>query len=217
LGIKLLHKYRSKLLKHQKMTELTQTPCCPLRTAAGACFSRNRRFRYALWRRWGTGKTIAFLLLNPSIADEKRLDPTLTRCQNYAKRWGYGAFEVVNVFPLVSTDRLQLVHTKDRNGSKRRQRNHIIDTLQRCDALVLGFGTEVAKPKLESSLKVVWTLLEELLQKEAIPQPQCLGVTKEGLPRHPLYLPKDCQRQKYPLEGLSLERRKPLPPLDRKK
>jgi hypothetical protein len=42
--------------------------------------------------------------MNLSVADEDRLDQTLKRCASRARSLGYGGMEIVNVFPLVSTD-----------------------------------------------------------------------------------------------------------------
>src|SRR5688572_2280831 len=60
-------------------------------SVSGAVFSRCRRWRYLLWRRWGDGPAANFLMLNPSTADEIKLDPSCTRARNYAERWGFGA------------------------------------------------------------------------------------------------------------------------------
>ena len=37
-------------------------------------------------------------MLNPNSADASLNDPTITRCINFAKSWGYGRLEVVNLF-----------------------------------------------------------------------------------------------------------------------
>ena len=50
-----------------------------------ALFSRDRRFRYRLGRRWGDGAAVCFVLLNPSTADETREDPTVRRCIGFAR------------------------------------------------------------------------------------------------------------------------------------
>src|SRR5688572_20715579 len=73
-------------------------------TPSGALFSRCRRWRYLLWRRWGDGPVANFLMLNPSTADEFKLDPSCTRARNYAERWGFGALVVTNIFGWRSTD-----------------------------------------------------------------------------------------------------------------
>lgn len=68
---------------------------------SGAIFSDCERYRYRLWREWEPAlPTLAFLLLNPSTADERVNDPTIERCQRRAVTWGYGRLEIVNLFPL---------------------------------------------------------------------------------------------------------------------
>ena len=63
----------------------------------GAVITGN--YRYLLWREWNSSsKTISFIMLNPSRADASFNDPTITRCINFAKFWGYGRLEVVNLF-----------------------------------------------------------------------------------------------------------------------
>jgi hypothetical protein len=51
-----------------------------------------------LWRRWADGPVANFLMLNPSTADEVKLDPSCTRARLYAERWGFGALIVTNLF-----------------------------------------------------------------------------------------------------------------------
>src|SRR5437660_2624361 len=76
-----------------------------IRNDSGAVFSRCRRWRYLLWRRWDAARPSAnFLMLNPSTADEYRLDPSCTRARRYAERWGYGALIVTNLFGWRATD-----------------------------------------------------------------------------------------------------------------
>jgi hypothetical protein len=61
-------------------------------------------FRYRLGRRWSDGPTVAFVLLNPSTADEVVDDPTVRRCIRFSERDGYGGLEVVNLYAYVATD-----------------------------------------------------------------------------------------------------------------
>ena len=80
----------------------------------GAVITDN--YRYLLWREWNSSstldsrynggnlrnalsrKTVSFIMLNPSRADAQINDPTITRCINFARSWGYGRLEVVNLF-----------------------------------------------------------------------------------------------------------------------
>ena len=86
-------------------------------TPSGAQFSRCRRWRYLLWRRWDESKPVAnFLMLNPSTADELKLDPSCTRARNYAERWGYGGLIVTNIFGWRATDPKVMKSVKDPVG-----------------------------------------------------------------------------------------------------
>lgn len=77
----------------------------------GAIFSPTREHRYLLWRQWTsdhidkpTRGTVTFIGLNPSTADEVVNDPTVTRCVNYAKAWGYDGMFMTNIFAFRATD-----------------------------------------------------------------------------------------------------------------
>ena len=68
-------------------------------------------------RRWDRAGPVAnFLMLNPSTADEVKLDPTCSRARGYAERWGYGALVVTNVFAWRATDPAQLKAARDPVG-----------------------------------------------------------------------------------------------------
>ncbi|HEC24975.1 MAG TPA: DUF1643 domain-containing protein, partial [bacterium] len=69
-----------------------------------ANLSECRKYRYALWRTWDELKPCAmFIGLNPSTADETEDDPTIKRCINYSKDWGYGGLCMVNLFAFRAT------------------------------------------------------------------------------------------------------------------
>ncbi len=71
---------------------------------SGAHLSPCRQYRYRLWRDWdpGAGRCV-FVGLNPSTADEHTDDPTIRKCVGFAKRWGFGAIDMVNLFAYRST------------------------------------------------------------------------------------------------------------------
>jgi hypothetical protein len=71
----------------------------------GARFDETRTYRYVLWRRWKLGgQYCSFIMLNPSTADEEKLDPTCAKCAAWARSWRFDGFYVVNAFALRSTD-----------------------------------------------------------------------------------------------------------------
>jgi hypothetical protein len=148
--------------------------------AAGAQFSEGRAYRYRLWRSWGPGPRACFCMLNPSTADEDADDPTLRRCIGFAKQWGLGGVECVNLFALVSADPKRLQTHPDPVGPDNNK--VLIETFSRCDRVVLGWG---ACPSARRRARDVFVLVAA---SGALAQ--CLGTTTKGDPRHPLYLPK---------------------------
>lgn len=70
-----------------------------------AVFSPCRKWRYHIEHVWDDAKpNLLWLMLNPSTADEKQNDPTVERCERRARMWGFGGFEVYNIFAFRATD-----------------------------------------------------------------------------------------------------------------
>jgi Protein of unknown function (DUF1643) len=51
---------------------------------AGAVLSRDRTYRYRLWRTWSDGPRLGWIRLNPSQPDARVDDPTLRRCVGFS-------------------------------------------------------------------------------------------------------------------------------------
>ncbi len=69
-----------------------------LLVASGAEFSRNRTWRYDLWRVWNWGDLICtWICLNPSTASEVENDPTVERLERRSRMWGYGGVRVLKL------------------------------------------------------------------------------------------------------------------------
>jgi hypothetical protein len=87
-----------------------------------AAVSRCGRCRWWLRRtdpRGGSGRVVAFLMLNPSTADAQRDDPTIRRCLGFARAWGYSVLEVRNLFAWRATDPRELLTAADPVGGRR--------------------------------------------------------------------------------------------------
>jgi hypothetical protein len=149
-------------------------------TETGATFSPCRRWRYLLWRRWDESKPVAnFLMLNPSTADEMKLDPTCSRARDYAERWGYGALIVTNVFGWRATDPAEMKAVKDPVG---RGNDAAIVRAARDSALVVcAWGNHGAHMERSAAVR-------GLLNTQKI-KLHTLRVNAGGEPAHPLYLP----------------------------
>jgi len=146
---------------------------------AGARFSRCRRWRTLLWRRWDAGRPVAnFLMLNPSTADEVQLDPSCTRARVYAERWGFGALIVTNLFAWRATDPGEMKVAPDPVGKGNDAA--ILAAAREAALLVCAWGNHGAH--LERSRRVV-----SLLRSAAIGL-HVLKMNGGGEPAHPLYL-----------------------------
>lgn len=133
-----------------------------------------RKYRFALWRTWDESKPyVMFVGLNPSTADERVDDPTLTRCINYAKAWGYGGVCMANLFAFRATEPADMKKAQDPIGP---QNDKWLKKLaSEADLVVAAWGNDGGY--LSRSKQVV----------KILPSLYCLKVNKSGEPAHPLY------------------------------
>lgn len=150
-------------------------------TTASATFNEARTHRFLLTRSWGEGPPAVFVMLNPSTADALTLDPTCTRCIQFARREGCGGIRVVNLFALRATDPAALRHHPDPVGAGNDE-----FIVRAC----LGAGVVVAAWGVHGSFLGRDREVTRMLSEAGVPL-RCLGVTSGGHPRHPLYVRGD--------------------------
>ena len=140
-----------------------------------AKFSPCRKYRYTLTRVWKEEKDIVcFVGLNPSTATETKDDPTIRRCIRFVRSWGYGGLIMLNLFAYRSTDPKKLNHVQSPIGPD--NDFHIMESSRLALFTVLAYGnTGGMGYRSNEVLKI-------------IKKPYCLGITKKGYPRHPLYV-----------------------------
>lgn len=140
-----------------------------------AVFSPCQTWRYVLARTWNPNlPRLVTIGLNPSVADESQDDNTLRRCISFAKDWGFGTHVMLNMFGYRSTDPRGLNSVSDPNGPDNDR----------------WISTEVAKADM---VIVAWGANRHTFARAPtvlgmIPEPYCLGTTKGGSPKHPLYV-----------------------------
>lgn len=164
---------------------------------SGAIFSKCEKYRYDLWRFWDFDKDyVAFILLNPSTADETVDDPTVAKCQRYARRWGYGGLHVLNVFPLRATDPKTLYKKRIDAMACVDNADKIIEICKHSGKIVCGWGNHADKVFRisKSSGKGEWTA--RLLTGRGF-KLYALSENKNGSPQHPLYLPENLSPVRY--------------------
>lgn len=154
--------------------------------SVGATFSPCRTYRYKLWRIWDRDTPSAvFIMLNPSTADEMKNDPTVTRCETYARSWKCGGLMVGNIFALRSTDPRALRGHPDPIGPENNQA--LLDMCAAGGKRVCAWGNHGSYRGRSGHVLLI-------LGKYKL---HCLRVTKMGEPAHPLYLPRDLMPTDY--------------------
>ena len=150
---------------------------------SGALISEDGRYRYRLWRRWDATKpTMAWIMLNPSTANADEDDPTIRRCIGFAKREGCGGIEVVNLYGRRATDPRILPDLTDPEGPENALGWAVALHDPEPALVVAGWGAAADALRLPPSAA---------LRGYAGPSLMCLGATKQGFPRHPLYVRSD--------------------------
>ena len=149
---------------------------------ATATFDSTRRFRFRLSRVWDeSAPRCVFAMLNPSTADALVLDPTVRRCVGFAKRWGFGALEVTNVFALRSSDPKALYTEPDPVGVGNDEA--LVAAAKAADLVIAAWGVHAVLHAREEHVRQLFA--------EAGIDLSYLRLTKDGHPGHPLYVPAD--------------------------
>lgn len=161
-------------------------------------FGPDRIHRYSLWRDWyltsedllhapHPAKYAMFIGLNPSTADETNDDPTIRRCIAFAKSWGFGGLCMTNIFAFRATDPNDMKKAADPIGTLN---DHILANMS------VGAGVIVAAWGTHGEFKDRGMTVRSNFRGMNL---QCLGTTKDGYPKHPLYLAKSTKLQDYHL------------------
>jgi hypothetical protein len=142
------------------------------------------RYRYALGRRWGDGGTVAFLMLNPSTADASKDDATSRRCISFARGWGYGGLVLANLYAFRATKPADLWKAADPIGPD--NDGHLTRVAAGCDRIVAAWGAHARPGRIAAVLAL-----------PGMDRLAALALTKNGQPRHPLYLRGDLTPQAW--------------------
>lgn len=118
-----------------------------------------------------------WVLANPSTADGRVDDPTVRRCVGFARAAGCGGVLVVNLWGWRATDPRELDRVDDPVGPGNDAAIAEASTTG-TGPVVLGWGARAERSRVETVLR--------LLGERPL---RCLGVTRAGHPRHPLYVP----------------------------
>ena len=87
--------------------------------------------------------SVLFVMMNPSTADPYVDDPTVAKCQRYARAWGYGTLWVGNTFAYRATNQKDLMHVADPVGPE--NDTWLLKMAAEAGMIVLAYG----KPHLQ--------------------------------------------------------------------
>lgn len=162
-------------------------------TATDGCsaeFSPDRVYRYTLTRQWDDGKCIAWLMFNPSTADESEDDHTIRKCIGFSRRWGYGRLVILNLYAVRNTDPRAVAKISDPVGPMNDY--WIKKALDESREVVCAWGCAQYAPTIRERV-------DHVLGRVATIQTSlvCLGYRKDGHPRHPLMVSYTVEREAF--------------------
>ncbi|QUC63828.1 DUF1643 domain-containing protein (plasmid) [Streptomyces sp. A2-16] len=158
-------------------------------SAGSAVLSPCGTYRYRLDRVWDEqAPPLVWVMLNPSTADGDEDDATLRRVTSFSKNAGHGGLTVVNLFALRSRDPRELRRHADPFGPC--NGGALLDATASSTRIVVAWG-DVGRAEAEQARFVTDLLICRGRSLE------CLGLTRKGRPRHPLYVRDETQLTAY--------------------
>lgn len=158
----------------------------PQHVSGTAIFSTCRQYRHLLTRDWQTPlwkdlRDALWIGMNPSTADAEYDDTTIRREIYFTMRLGFSRLVMANVMNYRAT------HPKDLLSSPAPCSNenlpHIVNAAKDAALIIVAWGS------LPPALRPYAQAAENAVRAIDPPQPMfCLGFTKDGAPRHPLYV-----------------------------
>lgn len=139
-------------------------------------------YRYHLTRRWGPKiDTVIWVMLNPSTADADVDDPTIRRCISFSAGLGADSARVVNLYAYRATDPKHLLAVEDPVGPMNDTviREALLAARAVRYPVIVAWGVNAKADRVSEFVRIADECRVPL---------HCLGITKSGMPRHPLYV-----------------------------
>jgi len=134
-------------------------------------------YRYMLER--GQGSFLPIVMLNPSTADAEVDDPTIRRCKSFATAFGYTGIIVLNLYAFRATQPANLWTADDPVGPAN---NAWLLAIATHPEILCAWGANARPDRVSEVASILNNGSTKL---------KCLGMTKHGAPRHPLYVKGD--------------------------
>jgi len=151
-------------------------------------------YRYWLSRVWDASRPCgAWVMLNPSTADASVDDPTIRRIVGFSQTWGWGGARVYNLFALRSPKPEALKAHPSPIGT---DNDSHLRSIPNGVPVIAAWGQW--GDYLDRAAQVRRMIAAAGLDLS------CLGLNKDGTPKHPLYVPGDVRPAPYPVSPVTL-------------
>lgn len=155
-----------------------------------------KKYRYTLTRIWGwSGEPdekqqyphlLPYIALNPSTADAKKEDATSRRYAGFARREAYQGYVACNLYGFRSTDPKGLWSAADPIGP---ENDHFLKAMAlNYRTIMCAWGVNARPDRVTRVVSLLRSAGARLI---------CLGLTKDGHPRHPLMVRADQPFEEY--------------------
>lgn len=124
--------------------------------------------------------------LNPSKASHLIDDRTIAKELKFARSWQMDTYEKVNFFPHRATDPLELLDAADPTGDPDNLAC-VLHACRRASLIVCAWGGPYGPARLDKMVVARAVVVLRALNAERL-QLHVLKLTKDGIPRHTLYL-----------------------------
>jgi len=152
-----------------------------------ATFDKQKVYRYSLTRQLKPGKNfVNFILLNPSTADEKTDDRTVSACKAFAEELKYDGLYITNLFAFRTKDPEKLKKAKSPIGPDNDK--NIKEFAKKSKLVIVAWGNDGTFLERD---KAVLSILDKICV------PHCLAITSKKCPGHPLYLRRTSKPKKF--------------------
>lgn len=160
-------------------------------------------YRYRLRRAVGSERldgpratTLLWVMLNPSTADARDDDPTIRRVVSFTRREGFTQLEVVNLFAFRAAEPEDLwrAYAEARDVVGPLNDAIIAAGIAAADSVVLAWGAAPAsrlrRARWDRRVDAVTARIVDLRPEQG--RFRCLGTSRDGHPRHPLFVRSAC-------------------------
>ncbi len=166
------------------------------------------RYRFKLNRSWvdifDARRSALWVMLNPSTADANVDDPTMRRVINFSSRDDFTSLTVINLCPYITANPANLKRRTHEELFPMGYFDEIRVKLGEYDTMICGWGSGAVSMLSRESLISSMSMIRAIALGFDKADVMCLGLSKQGHPRHPLYLKKNSNLVPFDLVGWAI-------------